>query len=100
MKRNHFLQLIIVCLWLFCSFSVFAAPIDSQKAKDWVNDKGRVLLDTFNEPDLQKKYRQLDELFFKHVDLDYIGKFVVGKYWRQMSAEQQARYQKYSNAMQ
>ena len=54
MKRNHFLQLIIVCLWLFCSFSVFAAPIDSQKAKDWVNDKGRVLLDTFNEPDLQK----------------------------------------------
>ena len=94
MKRNHFLQLIIVCLWLFCSFSVFAAPIDSQKAKDWVNDKGRVLLDTFNEPDLQKKYRQLDELFFKHVDLDYIGKFVVGKYWRQMSAEQQARYQK------
>lgn len=26
--------------------------------------------------------------------MDYIGKFVVGKYWRQMSAEQQARYQK------
>ena len=26
------------------------------------------------------------------IDLDYIGKFVVGKYWRQMSKEQQERY--------
>lgn len=27
------------------------------------------------------------------MDLDYISRFVVGKYWRQMSAEQQKKYQ-------
>ena len=31
-------------------------------------------------------------MFLNDIDLDYVGKFVVGKYWRQMSKEQQARY--------
>ena len=31
-------------------------------------------------------------MFLNDVDLDYVGKFVVGKYWRQMTPEQRERY--------
>ena len=31
-------------------------------------------------------------MFLNYVDLDYIAKFVIGKYWRQMTAEQKRRY--------
>ena len=92
MKRNHFLQLIIFCFYLFASFNVWANP-DSQSAITWVNATGRELLETFNEKDMSKKHQKLDEMFLKHVDLNYISKFVVGKYWRQMNKEQQAKYQ-------
>ena len=54
--------------------------------------KGRQLLDTFSEPDVKTKYAKLDEMFLNDVDLDYVGKFVVGKYWRQMTPEQRERY--------
>ena len=94
MKRNHFLQLIIFCFYLFASFKVWANP-DSQSAITWVNATGRELLETFNEKDMSKKHQKLDEMFLKHVDLNYISKFVVGKYWRQMNKEQQAKYQNF-----
>lgn len=93
MKRNLFLQLIIFCFVLFLGAKVCGASVSKVDAKAWVNDKGRELLDTFNEPNLAEKYRRLDKLFVEYVDLDYISKFVVGKYWRQMSPEQQKRYQ-------
>ena len=93
MKRNHFLQLIIFCFVVFIGADINNASAGKSDAKTWVNDKGRELLDTFNENNLAEKYRRLDKLFVEHIDLDYISKFVVGKYWRQMSAEQQKRYQ-------
>lgn len=31
-------------------------------------------------------------MFLNDVDLEYVGKFVVGKYWRQMTPEQRERY--------
>ena len=93
MKRNLFLQLIIFCFVVFIGADMSNASAGKPDAKAWVNDKGRELLDTFNETNLSEKYRRLDKLFVEHIDLDYISKFVVGKYWRQMSAEQQKRYQ-------
>ncbi len=91
MKRNHFLQLIILCFFLIWS-SFASAQSDSQRAISWVNLKGRELLETFNEKDISKKYQKLDKMFLSYVDLDYIGKFVVGKYWRQMTEAQQTKY--------
>jgi len=92
MKRKHFLQLIIVCFYLLESSFSYALT-DSQTAMTWVNDKGRELLETFNETDVTKKYQKLDNMFLQHVDLDYIGKFVMGKYWRDMTEVQKSKYQ-------
>jgi len=92
MKRNHFLQLIIVCFCMLLGAQAYGSA-DSQKAVSWVNDKGRELLETFNEKDIQKKHQKLDEMFIKHVDLEYISKFVIGKYWRSMTDSQKQKYQ-------
>lgn len=91
MKSKQFLQLIIVCFSLM-SFSAHAAAPQPQQAISWSEDKGNLLLATFQEKDLAQKYKNLDELFIKYVDLDYIGKFVIGKHWREMDKTQQQEY--------
>ena len=92
MKSKIFLQLIIFCFACFVGLASAAEKINPKEAEAWANQKGRALLDAFSLQDLKSKYAKLDEMFLNDVDLDYIGKFVVGKYWRQMSKEQQARY--------
>ena len=93
MKSKIFLRLITLSLSLILSLNANAAAISSNEAKVWAESKGKELLDTFGQTDLEKRYSALDKMFLEDIDLDYISKFVVGKYWRQMSAEQQQRYQ-------
>lgn len=93
MKSKIFLRLITLSLCLGLSLKAYAATITSNEAKVWTESKGKELLDTFGQTDLEKRYLALDKMFLEDIDLDYISKFVVGKYWRQMSAEQQQRYQ-------
>lgn len=92
MKSKIFLQLIIFCFACFSEPAAAAGKITASEAEVWANQKGRQLLDTFSEPDVKTKYAKLDEMFLNDVDLEYVGKFVVGKYWRQMTPEQRERY--------
>ena len=93
MKSKIFLQLITLSLCLIVCFKAQAETITSQEAKVWTESKGQELLETFGQTDLQKRYQALDKMFLEDIDLDYISKFVVGKYWRQMSEKQQMQYQ-------
>lgn len=97
MKRNHFLRLIITVGLFFWAAIVQATPVPPPEAAAWAEEKGALLLTTFKEPDLQKRYQTLDRLFVEYVDLDYVSRFVVGKYWRQMTPEQQKSYQQIFN---
>lgn len=93
MKSNNFLRLIIVSFILLSSNVVQAASISVEEAKTWANEKGQNLLQAFSEKDQEVKYQKLDNLFLNDVDLEHISKFVIGKYWRQMSDTQKKRYQ-------
>lgn len=93
MKSNCFLRLIIGCFMLWGISAAQAASVPVPQAKAWADEKGQMLLQAFSEQSIKAKYRKLDELFLNHVDLDYIGKFVIGKYWRQMNAAQREKYQ-------
>lgn len=93
MKSNYFLQLITFFMLLVLALPAAAAPLSEEEARVFGETKGRELLQTFSEKDLTVKYQKLDELFLNYVDLDYISRFVVGKYWRQMTPEQQQKYQ-------
>ncbi|MBR1825153.1 MAG: ABC transporter substrate-binding protein [Alphaproteobacteria bacterium] len=93
MKIKYFLQLII----LFFSCVLFsplanAEDFSSEEARQWTDQKGQQILEILTLPDRTKKYAQLDELLFNDVDLDYASRFVVGKYWRKMTPEQQEKY--------
>ena len=92
MKSNFFLQVIIICLLLTCG-SVCRAGFDKAQALEFASTKGAELLTAFQEPDLNKRYQRLDELFLAYVDTDYISRFVIGKYWRQMTPVQKKRYE-------
>lgn len=92
MKSNIFLQVIIGCLVMMAIFSVKAADLSDKEALDFAATKGEELLMSFQEPDLEKRYKKLDEMFLTYIDVDYVSKFVMGKYWRQMSDEQKQRY--------
>ncbi len=93
MKLKHFLQLIILFL-LFWGFSLpcMADNLSADEAKNWAENKGREILDIITGDDIYTKMDQIDNIVQNDVDLDYAAKFVMGKYWRQMSEEQKQRY--------
>lgn len=93
MKSNYFLQLIIFCVLLLLAAPVQAANLSEKEAQEFAETRGRELLKTFSEKDASIKHKKLDEIFINYIDLEYISKFVVGKYWRQMTPEQQVKYQ-------
>lgn len=92
MKSNIFLQVIISLSILLNAWQATAAPIAKQDALEFANIRGEELLLSFQEPNLSIRYQKLDALFNKYIDVDYIAKFVVGKYWRIMTAEQREKY--------
>lgn len=103
MKIKHFLRLIIFSFFCLNSAQVFAAAVPAEQAKSWSEEKGRELINTLAERELEKKYENLDNLFINHVDLDHIGRFVVGKYWNTMTNDQKSQYiplfKRYSTAL-
>ncbi len=92
MKSNLFLRVIIYIGAIFYAITSYASAISTDNAVFWADEKGRMLLDTFHEKDVSLRYQKLDSLFDKYIDVEYIGKFVVGKYWRTMSSNQRQRY--------
>ena len=93
MKSNLFLRVIILLFCIQLSVPANAEVITEQEARQWASEKGQQLIVAFGETDLAKKYTVLDEMFVSFVDLKYVSKFVIGKYWRQMSEEQRNEYQ-------
>lgn len=93
MKSNCFLYFILFCGLLFCPFPAHAESLSLDEAETFAREQGNNLLSFFAEKDIRTKYQKLDNLFLNHVDLDHIARFVVGKYWREMTPEQQKSYQ-------
>ncbi len=93
MKSNCFLYFILFCGLLLFSPISQAQELTTAEAEAFALEQGNNLLAAFAEKDLATKYQKLDNLFINYIDLDYISKFVVGKYWRDMSMEQQKKYQ-------
>ena len=92
MKSNNLIHWIFFCfLLLWCEPSA-ALNITPQEAENFASVQGNELLKTFSEQDLSIKYKKLDNMFLNSVDLDYIAKFVVGKYWRNMTDSQRQKY--------
>ena len=92
MKIKSFLQLIILFFGIFCYSAENASALTPQAAEQWAKNKGEQILQILSAPSSAQKYEQLDAILSQDIDLDHAARFVVGKYWRQMTPEQQAEY--------
>ena len=87
--------LLRLIFFLLLTWSVSAGATEKigvKEAENWANHKGNQILQILADTNLERKYKALDEIFYKDIDLDNAAKFAVGKYWRKMSSEQQKQY--------
>ena len=87
------IKIIALCLFLFSGNSEAQnVSIPSNDAIEWGNKNGQELLLTLGIENIIEKHAKLDEMMSKHVNLDYISKFVLGKYYKRMNKSQKLRY--------
>ena len=90
MKIKSFLQLII--LFFFALGIYAAAALTPPQAEQWAQNKGQEILQILSDKNNTDKYEQLDQILNEDIDLDFAAKFVLGKYWRQMTDAQKEQY--------
>ena len=96
MKSNSFLYFIIFCGILMFSSVVLAGNFSLKDAEKFAYERGNELLSCFNMDDGEEKYEKLDSLLLEYVDLPYIAKFVMGKYWREKQKKYLDLFQTYA----
>jgi len=72
----------------------FAAPVDD--ASKFVETVGNSAVATLTNKSLSKEKKQdkIEKLFRDNVDTAWIGKFVLGRFWKQATDDQKKRYLK------
>lgn len=79
---------LLVCI----GASASAAPLDD--ATRYADTLGNEVLAIIGRKDIaeDEKQNKLRSIFQQNVDVNWIGKFVLGKHWRQATPEQQQQY--------
>lgn len=94
MRVNPFFLLGIIALWTGCLVSAPARASTPQEAQHYAQGLGNQALAIIanNERAKEQKRAQLERLFSQSVDIPWIGRFVMGRFWRQATQEQKNRY--------
>lgn len=90
-KSIYFLGVLFVFFFLRIP-SLPALPLSQTEAAAWVEQTGSKLIEALGNPDKEEKYQILDQMFLKDIDTDYAARFVLGKYWKILTPEQQKTY--------
>jgi len=91
--KNLYKYIFVAFVALF-SCNSFATPADD--AGKYIESLGNSAVATLTNGKLSKdqKAAKIEKLFRENVDVPWVGKFVLGRFWKQASAEQQKRYLK------
>lgn len=85
-----------VLIFVICASisGVARATATPEGAKNFVQNVGDKVIDIVadNKTSIDKKEKLLNEMFVSTVDIDWIAKFVAGRYWRESDNEQQKKY--------
>src|SRR5262245_17316080 len=82
---------------LFFSSTAFAQEGEGAAAKQFIvglGDQVVSIFEKYDEDNIKKREDALNSLFAKSIDAAWMGKFVMGKYWRKASGAQQEKFQK------
>lgn len=86
---------ILVFLFLMFGFvQTASADIDGDKAMEMVENLTREGIEKIINSNASptEKNKVFKQLFTENLDTDFIGKYVLGRYWRTASAKQQAEF--------
>ncbi|MGE0754071.1 MAG: phospholipid-binding protein MlaC [Alphaproteobacteria bacterium] len=89
---SRFLSL-LCCLSVLVAFVPCFAHANEKQARAYIDSLAEQTLQII-KTDVEKdtKKTQLKSLFARNVDIKWVGKFVMGRYWRKATQEQQTRY--------
>lgn len=78
------------------AFIPINATASEKQAKQFIDDLGNQAISIIGNGKYsdKKKEEKLISLFTQSVDTDWVGRFVLGKYWRRATVEQKDRYRK------
>lgn len=81
---------------MMLNFFNYASAMQETVATNYISDLAHDIAALLNKKDLNSatKDQQLKEIFLTNVDTQWIGRFVMGKHWRNLSASQQDEYQR------
>ena len=91
--KKYLILLALVCSFSFASANVNAA-VDAQRAENFVKNvtaDGIENIINANIPQAEKDKR-FEKLFNNALDLDFIGQFVLGRYWRTSTPAQREAF--------
>lgn len=93
MKSNIFLHFITCCIVFLALISgAKAEPVAESEAMIFAETKGKELIEVFQKENLAERYQILDKMILEYIDVEYISKFLIGKYWKKMNAAQRDVY--------
>lgn len=83
----------LFCLLIAAPFTAHAATVAD--ARQLIDNVGKQALSAIESKGSKKeKQAKLEKLFVTNVDIAWVGRFVLGRYWRQATPEQRTRYLK------
>jgi phospholipid transport system substrate-binding protein len=87
-------SLMVLCLLFFLPLSVVSVQAaDADSARRFVDEVGKKVLAVVNGQAAEaQKQQQLRQLFSEHVDMEWMGRFVLGQGWAKATEDQRARY--------
>ncbi|HSQ97804.1 MAG TPA: ABC transporter substrate-binding protein [Rickettsiales bacterium] len=87
-------KIILILSWLFIFNTVNAAELNDKDVEKFINDMSKTSQSILNNKSLSEKQRKKDYKDFsdKIVDSEWVAKFVLGNYWRQINQKQQEEF--------
>lgn len=94
MKDFKTMKKIIALVLMFAFLPFGAKALDGNEAENFVKKVTQQGIEEIINSDvsIQEKDARFEKLFDEYLDLDYIGKFVLGRYWKTASAKQRTDF--------
>ncbi len=91
--QNKFLQFLLIICTIIFTFNANIATADSSEAENFIsNTSDKVLKVIESKISTETKSKQLEEIFSNVVDIDWMAKFAIAKFWKTMSDVQKEQY--------
>ncbi len=89
--KNYIIRICFIFTIIIANISFATASND---AANYINDLAERVINIVKKTDLEEKEKEsiLNEIFIQNVDVKWIGRFAMGKFWRRITPDQQEKF--------